>query len=267
MSRDDLLPAGHTLTLFAMIASNFAAAFYLPALCWLTIPLAAVGMTGALSALHEAAHKTYFTGRRANELVGRFWALTILMNFSLYRREHMGHHAHFGTDLDTEDRKYILSPGSLIHALLINDHALAHWQNSWRCVVSRNGSTRARYDGCALLVVATLLVGLTFYWPAALLAVAWAPLLASLVLDNVVSLPEHAVVKGDADPVATRSMVPGRVVGFLLYHVNRHEEHHADPTVSVARRHHTERENPASSSYFGFIRQALTNTWFAAGRS
>jgi fatty acid desaturase len=54
------------------------------------------------------------------------------------------------------------------------------------------------------------------------------------MMDNIVSLPEHAQLSSARSPAVTRSMTAPRPFEFLLYSVGRHIEHHDRPQVSVA---------------------------------
>jgi fatty acid desaturase len=259
MSRRDLFPASHSLTLLAMIGGNAAAAIGLPVLCWITIPFAAIAMTGALSVVHEASHATYFSSRLANRIIGRVFALLILVNFSLYRRDHMLHHAHLGTERDTEEKKHINSVYDLTAALLFNDHAIVHWRRSLAAAFSVERSDALRRDAWLVIVVFLAAVSATIVWAPSMAAAFWAPLLLSLVMDNAVSLPEHATIGAETETMAvpTRTIVSSAGTEFLLYYVNRHLEHHQNPTISAVSHRRSGSDEALAISYVGFYRAAL----------
>jgi fatty acid desaturase len=80
------------------------------------------------------------------------------------------------------------------------------------------------------------------------------PFALSTVLDNLVSLPEHArLAGGNAGPI-TRSMRAPRMAEFLLYYVGRHIEHHARPKICVARGPIAEASNPADTYVSFYVR-------------
>lgn len=256
------LPVAHSATLLGMLACNIAAAISLPSLCWITIPLAGLAMCSALSAVHECAHRTYFTGRRANDVVGRLWALVILMNFSAYKRAHMFHHRHQGTERDTEPQIAISTRLDLTRAVLFNPHILPSWSASLVAAVYLAPATRnVRRDGQLLLAgkvaaVATLVAD----WQMAML-VFFLPFALSTVLDNLVSLPEHARITGADQEATTRSMNASWLLGFLLYFVGRHIEHHERPQISVAQATSADSSDPLET-YVGFY----TRAWRAIPR-
>lgn len=233
-ARANLLPLTHSLTLLAMIGANVAAAIRAPSMCWIAIPVAALAMCCALSVVHEAAHRTYFTGRRANDIAGRVWALLILMNAAQYKRDHLEHHRHQGTERDTEPQIVLASRLDLLRAILINPHIAASWVASFRSAIGADPAPpAARRDALWLLgVQLALLAG--FVWsPLALILAFVAPFALSTVLDNLVSLPEHARLAHAADVPVTRSIRASTALGFLLYFVHRHIEHHDIPGVSA----------------------------------
>ena len=261
---NNLLPLAHSAALLSMLTANAAVAVWMPSLCWLTMPLAALAMCCALSAVHECAHRTYAARRITNEVAGRFWALVILMNFSAYKRDHMLHHRHQGTERDTEPRIVISTRLDLVRAVFFNPHILPGWSASLGAALYLAPASRnVRRDGLLLLAAqvawaATLVVD----WQMAML-VFFLPFALSTVFDNLVSLPEHACVIGaDAAPV-TRSIGSPRLLDFLLYFVGRHIEHHECPGICVARA--AEASNSAES-YASFYARAWRTLRFAMVR-
>ena len=232
----NLLPFSHSVVLLALMTANALAAVWAPILCWLTVPLAAFAMCCALSVVHECAHRTYFTSRRANDLIGRSWALAILMNFSAYRRDHMLHHRHQGTDRDTEPQIVLGSRKDLIRAIVANPHVLPSWLESSLAALHRKPAPQGmRRDGQLLLAVQVAVLAMLIWdWKLGLLAFIL-PFVFSTMMDNIVSLPEHARLTSASSPTVTRSMTAPRPFEFLLYSVGRHIEHHYRPQVSVAR--------------------------------
>lgn len=226
-----VLPFAHLATLLIVLALNILAVLLYSSLLWVTVPTAGFAFTAMLSIVHEAAHRTYFRGRRGNEWVGRAAALSILMNFSIYRRDHMRHHADLGGPRDAEETLRIDRLGNLVTAILLNRHVIMHWRQA---IVGVADGRAIRRDTLALLIVSGALVSATLLAPSEAALTYWLPFAISIILDSVISLPEHAVIRGRAgETPPTRSIDPGPSVAFLLYYVNRHEAHHSSPRVSA----------------------------------
>jgi len=223
----DLLPIAHSATLAGMLAANFWAAIFWPMVCLVTVPLAAIALTCALSAVHECAHGTYLSSRMANRIFGRIWSLSILMNFSLYRREHIQHHVHFGTEKDSEPRIHIATRPSLLKAIVLNPHIVGHWREAFSALVARPHGMAI--DTVALFSTMAFLAVLVWHAPEAAILGFVIPFGLSTVMDNLVSLPEHATFGRqlpERSPIR-RSVGSGPLLGFFLYWVNQHSEHHS----------------------------------------
>lgn len=232
----NLLPIAHSATLFAMILANAATAWWLPVLCWMTVPVAALAMCCALSAVHECSHRTYFTGRTSNDIIGHIWALVILMNFSAYKRDHMLHHRHQGTDRDTEPQTVLSTQLDLVKAIFFNPHILPSWLASLKDALYFTPASRSVRRDSQLLLAVQFAVGAALVADGRMAMLMFIlPFALSTVLDNLVSLPEHARLAGvSAEPIA-RSMRAPMPLEFLLYSVGRHTEHHERPEICVAR--------------------------------
>ena len=243
--KGNLLPIAHSATLLAMIVANMATAWWSPVLCWITVPMAALAMCCALSAVHECSHRTYFTARWANDLIGRIWALVILMNFSAYKRHHMLHHRHQGTNRDTEPQIVMSTQLDLVKAIFFNPHILPSWLASLKDALYFTPASRSVRRDSQLLLAVQIAVGATLVADGRMAMLMFIlPFALSTVLDNLVSLPEHArLAGGSAEPI-TRSMRAPMPVEFLLYFVGRHIEHHERPEICVARTPVAEASNP-----------------------
>jgi len=239
INSEDLRPVGHTVTLLALLVANLVAALWFPIACVLTAPVAGFAMCCALSAVHECSHRTYFFKRRANDVFGRFWALIILMNFSAYRRDHMLHHRHQGGDRDTEPRIVVHSRWDLAKSIISNPHVIPSWIWSARVASGFVRSTKpARIDAIALILFQAVLLIFAALDPF-LFTIAYAvPFLTFTIMDNIVSLPEHVLIGGDATKPITRSMTVSEPFSFLLYCVNRHIEHHSRPAITAHKLDH-----------------------------
>lgn len=252
--RSDLLPIAHSATLAVMLAANFLAAIFWPMICVVTVPLAAVALTCALSAVHECAHGTYLSGRMANRVVGRIWSLSILMNFSLYRREHIQHHAHFGTEKDSEPRIHITTRSALVTAIALNPHVAGHWREAFSTFGA--GPRGMAIDSVALFATMAFIVALASQAPETAMLGFVIPFGLSTVMDNLVSLPEHATFGRhlpEQSPI-TRSVGGGPVLAFFLYWVNQHSEHHGNSYAKEVNGN----QLLMPASYFSFYRWSLS---------
>jgi len=75
---------------------------FLPISFWLAWPcaiLAGCSLARVFIIFHDCGHGSFFRSQRANAVVGFFTGLLTLTPYSLWRREHAGHHASAG-DLD-----------------------------------------------------------------------------------------------------------------------------------------------------------------------
>jgi fatty acid desaturase len=77
-------------------------------------------MNGLLNLMHECAHYHVFTGRSANDILGR-WLLGPLAfaDFDAYRQRHWEHHRHLGTSSDTKDTYLVDIRGGRFLFLLV----------------------------------------------------------------------------------------------------------------------------------------------------
>jgi fatty acid desaturase len=257
LDRRDLLPFAHSLTLISILALNATLALYFPQFCLLTVPLTAFALSCAMSAVHECAHNTYFSSPLMNRLTGRLWASANLLHFSLYRRDHMIHHVHIGTERDTEARFHIASRVQLLKAILLNPHVSGQWHDALLALIKGRGIFRR--DAILLLgVAAGIFIAAAFYpYQTALIHVL--PFALSTVVDNVINIPEHATFAPEqpqGTPL-TRSIKTGRLVSFLFYWSNLHLEHHFPkgnyPAAAPPSR---------SETYWSFYRLRLSKDYY-----
>jgi fatty acid desaturase len=200
-------------------------------------------LSGAFAAMHDCAHLTLFRGRRANELFGRMWALTIVMNFSQYRSLHLLHHARTATDDDPEPRVDLTSVpyyfavmvfGGVYFVGQITYEAVAMLFGRFPSYVSGARRQRAaRVDSATLLVLLAGIVVMTIVWPRTVLSVWLVPFMfANVVFMASTSLSEHYGCQRNAGPLeVTRTVLSNRFARFFLWNGNYHVEHHWAPHV------------------------------------
>jgi fatty acid desaturase len=274
LTRDEIRAFTRTSNLAGAyaIASTWlviAATFY--ALAWqpLLFPLAVVILGGRQLALavimHDAAHGTLFryharrsgslTAKRLDWLVDLTCAAPVWSDTARYRRHHLGHHAHTGTERDPDLGLAPVEPMSRasfrrkvlrdltgasgvrrVIALLLIDLELLEFDvggNPRRA--PRRGFRHHALAGARNLakpVIANALLALALGW----LYLAWGVAYLttfSLVL-RLRSLAEHAGMPHTAEPLHnTRTTHAGWLARVTVapLHVNYHLEHHLLPTV------------------------------------
>ena len=213
-------------------------------------------------AMHEAAHGTLFRARWANDWLGDLLcARPLFGHVGRYRRHHLGHHAHTGTERDPDlglaperpmtkrsfARKVLrdlsgVSGARRVVGLVMMDLELLEYDVGggapaalpWRGVRA-HAFAFAKNAGPALVVnglFAALLVRAGF----SLGVVAWlvAYLTTYGLFLRIRSLAEHACTERTGDPLRnTRSTKAGLLARMTVAPlcVNHHLEHHLLPTV------------------------------------
>ena len=240
-----------------VIAATFVALAYVP----LLFPLAVVILGGRQLALavvmHEQAHHTLFRSRsRALDvLVDVTCAAPVWSDVRRYRRHHLGHHAHTGTERDPDLALAPVEPMStasfrrkvirdltgvsglrrIVGLLLIDLDLLQFHVGGEISRAPRRGfahHARAGVRSLSLPIITNVILALALGW----LYLAWA--VAYLTVFSLVlrlrSLAEHAGLERTADPLrntrTTHAHAFARITVAPLY-VNYHLEHHLLPTV------------------------------------
>jgi fatty acid desaturase len=248
---------------WAVIAASFAALAVWPQpLVFVVATIVLGGRQLALAVLmHEAAHGTLFRTRWLNE---RFadWvcARPVWSNAARYRRYHLQHHGHTGTERDPDLALALAEPmtraslarkiardllGSTgvrrVVALLAIDAELLVFDAGGR--LRRAPRRSLGHHACALarnlwrpLAANTVLLGALWLAGCPWVFLAWVAAYLSpfSLFVRVRSLAEHACMDRGPDPLrntrTTRAGVLARITVAPL-HVNYHLEHHLLPTV------------------------------------
>jgi fatty acid desaturase len=212
-------------------------------------------LSGFLNAAHDCVHKTHLGRRRFNRIVGAAWCTPILVNFTIYQRQHLVHHKYTGVEGDTEGHASFVSAGAYL---------LEHtgW-NFWRGIVVRiiktlrrefpptvrnlkeiSGSQLDNSVICGWLACMGLL---TLFFPRIVLVAYWLPLLVYPAFAQALSLPEHYGLAGDdQDGPRARNVMSNRLVTFFQWNANFHADHHRAPRVpSVLLQEYHHREGSA----------------------
>jgi fatty acid desaturase len=217
-----------------------------------------VAFVHAFVLLHEAGHRTLFTSRRANRLVGHLAGFVALIPFHAWQRIHARHHRYTGwQDLDATTASLVPRAIRPWERSVIN-FAWRTWlplfsivyrlQNYWNLpriapFLGDDAARRAvRINVIVMLCAYALLVG----WIGAGPLLVWVgpALLASLVIEDVLLLSQHTHLpqrlSGGAAVRAfrpmeqaqfTRSLRLPRTLSTLIMHFDAHELHHMYPSV------------------------------------
>jgi fatty acid desaturase len=238
-----------------VIAACFAAVHYVP----LLFPLAVVILGGrqlALAvAMHEAAHGTLFRSRKLDLVVELTCAAPMWSDIHRYRRHHLGHHAHTGTDRDPDlalaptepmsrasfrrkvvrDLTGISGLRRVVGLLLIDLDFITFNVGGEIARAPRRGFLHHARAGVRNLwkpVVTNVVLALVLGWVYLAWVVAYLTVF-SLVL-RMRSLAEHAGLERTDDPFRnTRTTYANFFARATVapLHVNYHLEHHLLPTV------------------------------------
>lgn len=252
-------------TTWGMIAGCFALVAWWPAV-W-TVALALVILGGRHLALailmHEASHRVLFRTRALNDFVGEWLCAAPSWNhLHAYRRHHMAHHAHTGTEKDPDTglvRGFPCSRGSLarkflrdltgiagikrVIALLAMDFGFIEYTASvdtTKVDVSKRTWTEFLQTG-ARNFGPVLVTNLGLLWTLRALdhgALYWLWIVSYLttfsLFVRVRSMAEHACTeRSDDDFRNTRTTLAGALARLTVapHGVNYHLEHHLLMTV------------------------------------
>jgi fatty acid desaturase len=247
-----------------VIAASFAALARWPhPATFVAVVIVLGGRQLALAVLmHEGAHGTLFRTRALNErLVDWLCARPVWSDVARYRRHHLQHHAHTGTERDPDLGLALARPMTrrslrrkiardlvgatglkrVLGLLLIDAEVLIY-------DVGGGGPRKAPWRGAAAhaaalarnlwrtLAANAAMLGALYALGCAWVYTAWiaAYLTSFSLFVRVRSLAEHACMERGADPLlntrTTRASLLARITVAPL-HVNLHLEHHLLPTV------------------------------------
>ena len=199
------------------------------------ILVSALALNAFVLLMHDGMHHTLFRNRRWNWFASVLLGSTFLMSFTAYRIMHSRHHRFLGDPRDPDDyQNYVnhrlllwslhfvrLMVGSLLYLILIPLLALKYGSDKERRLILIEYSFLLAVYSALLRAVP---VGTLFF--------VWLlPLLIVGSLTAARGFTQHGITDA-ADPyLASRTVLPHPVVGFLLLHENYHLEHHLFPEV------------------------------------
>ncbi|MEU2061860.1 fatty acid desaturase [Streptomyces sp. NPDC013455] len=223
-------------------------------------------LAGFLNAAHDCLHRSHLRSRRGNRIMGAVWSTPLLVNFSVYRYQHLVHHRFTAVEGDTESHRTYATVGSYLYALTgiaLWRHTLAGLLESSRgtfppSVNSEERRREARQDDVAIACWLVLMVALTFAFPREILLAYWLPLYFSGPAIIFLALPEHYGLYGSPEVTRnTRTVRSNPLARFVLWNANYHAEHHRYPAVATLNLHRLHRSMPVphpiqEKSYLGF---------------
>jgi fatty acid desaturase len=247
MTRPESLRAGlHCAALVAAFAALSVVGVWAGSL-WAWVPLwIAQGflLHGAYSAMHDAAHGTLFSSRRANRVACFAWSVPLLLNPSLWRCWHLEHHRATRTADDPEPRGAIPNVAVYVVAFPVAGASmlLSFWVHSARALLGHPPSYAARpsarpavrRDALWILALSAGLVTaglLELHWLVVIWLAPWC--VYWLVVSLVFGLAEHELTPTEGTQIdVTRSVTSNRVIQFVVWNSNFHAAHHLVPTVT-----------------------------------
>lgn len=201
--------------------------------------------------LHECSHRTLFSSRTANVMVGRACAGLLGVSYEGFTTSHMHHHRHCGTNDETGEGDYLklqgASPGQMAAHLLrplagvayfqaFREYVRPHAPASSGAGFKARGRTRFWVDIGAIVLmqgmVAIVATGMGRHWG---LVVVY-PLTAAtfgLFFSRVRAFCEHVSSLRLPGQCFVRSHMPNPLDRLLFYtlNMNLHVEHHLYPQV------------------------------------
>ncbi|MGW7791499.1 fatty acid desaturase family protein [Streptomyces tricolor] len=203
-------------------------------------------LAGFLNAAHDCLHRSHLRSKRGNRIMGAVWSTPLLVNFSVYRYQHLVHHRFTAVEGDTESHRTYTTVRSYLYALTgiaLWRHTLTGLLESSRGIFPPSVGTEerrreARQDDLAIAGWLVLVVALTVLFPRELLLAYWLPLYFSGPAIIFLALPEHYGLYGSPEVTRnTRTVRSNPVTRFLLWNANYHAEHHRYPAVATLNLH------------------------------
>ncbi|MEU3711054.1 fatty acid desaturase family protein [Streptomyces catenulae] len=252
---DRVRVTGRAAVLLAGYAGVARLALWQGSVGWALLCSAVLGflLAGFINAAHDCVHSSHLRSKRANRIAGAAWSTPILLNFTIYRHQHLVHHRFTGVEGDTEPEETFTSLRAYLYAL----SGVPFWPGllrriwkTWRgdfpaSVHTADRRRTARQNNAVICAWLALMAALTVVFPYPLLIVYWLPLALSFPAGTFLSLPEHYGLWGVPEVSRnTRTVRSNAVVRYVVWNANYHAEHHRYPAVSSINLHRLHRAMP-----------------------
>jgi fatty acid desaturase len=196
--------------------------------------LEVIALVGLSVGLHEASHGRLLSRRWANDLVGLLCGLPLLLPVTAFRTNHLDHHRRRGCGAR-------VTPEVLDFALLrsLPVYAIGVAAKSFGFVtvlpvialVKSRGRARARTIGEYLLVIAIVMAASRLIGWQQIVRLWCLPLAVTALFSQVRAVAEHGLTLKGNTFTASRTVVSGPVVSYLMCNINYHLEHHLCPNL------------------------------------
>lgn len=194
--------------------------------------------------LHDASHATLFSSRKLNDLVGQLAGLLVGVNFHQYRKTHMKHHRHNGTELDPQFHDLMrrdlprLRRGWFLLSPVIGWRLIPYIRREFHSsFVTRSGGSREVSGQLGMLVIcqlgiASLMIFLSGDWELPIIFYLSLATVA-LFLARLRAVAEHQTFDKNSPIDFTRTHSFNWLDFMLLYdaNFNYHAEHHLYPAL------------------------------------
>lgn len=253
------------LAAYVVLASAALALLPYP---WAAIPIlgCAFILSGCLNAGHDCVHTTHFGAGRWDRIAGALWCTLILVNFTIYRRQHLVHHRFPATVGDSEQHSrfasltdYFITQSGLGYWSSIVRRIVLTWRNEYPASInSQRWARAAQYDNLVISLWLAVCGAATIWQPWTMFIAYWLPLLLYPAFVLFFSLLEHFDLADGGQPwPRARNIRSNAVVRFFQWHANYHAVHHRQPTLPAFALHSvycsdTEHVDPLETSYLAF---------------
>ena len=206
-----------------------------------TLPLG-ISLVFLFTVEHEATHKTPFTNKRVNEIVGHLCGAVILLPFQWFRYFHLAHHKHTN---DPENDPELLAGGKpdTNAAFFWHISGIPYWKGMIRQIirnamgvkphsyVPKSAYLRIQHEAQLLLIIYLSVLIFSIFNPV-LLWIWILPMLIGQPFLRLYLLAEHGRCAFVANMLEnTRTTYTNRIVRFLAWNMPYHTEHHSFPNV------------------------------------
>ena len=226
--------------------------------------LSAVALNAFVLLLHEGMHYTLFHNGMVNRWVSVLLGLPLWISYTAYQVMHLRHHQFLGDPRDPDDyENYTSNPtklwrmhygrllcGAFLYLLLI---PILAWRHGAR--VNR------RQLVLEYAVMAAVWFAVVWFVPPQALLWSWGlPVILVGYMTNIRGFSQHGITDAHDPFLASRTVLPNRIVEFCLLNENYHLEHHLFPEVPSYHLPQLHRlitprlpRRVATTSYLGFL--------------